>query len=332
MGRLDLRFPTPLLGLDYIVNEDGFWLIDVNNSPGWTFFPGTPIGCADDRSQAIEIIRNLLSRNINFEYILSERFVQHGDIQSSSPVRRFKRVLRSISREHRSRVRVSIEGASERDGRTIFINRAASASRLPEAQTENRYYINLPLSKIVVRDKLRLHEELTKAFSGVVDSWDSPCASEGCFLVQKPRFGYGSIAVSRMKAGEFHSTRRKDGREPNGGYVYQKWYEPGKVRVDGFEYYFDLRILLFQGLVCEVILRRSAMPCNLGEFDWLTTTGSSVQLSENGAPSLVTCQIEEILDHARDVFFNVNNLVCARTETSQESEFEQPFSHWGWEV
>lgn len=126
----------------------------------------------------------------------------------------------------------------------------------------------------------------------------------GRVVVVKPRFGFGSRGVVLERA-ETTLERLVDrsGAEPPSwpsGWLVQPWLEPGTCCVEGREYYFDLRIIVVNGVASAGFGRRAAAPVHgirpvSNPLRWLTTLGPrvSVRVAGEAGPSALALSRDE---------------------------------------
>lgn len=141
--------------------------------------------------------------------------------------------------------------------------------------------INPALTSYICRDKLlapsALHYSMVASVPTVLaESRSLLSASESGLWILKPRFGSGSKNIRRI------CDRDIVRGEHSVGHVLQPWLEPSTVAIGPQNYYFDVRIISFDGEIVGGYARCAAAPAGgIAKglpIEWLTTTGQRLPI------------------------------------------------------
>ncbi|WP_160015442.1 hypothetical protein [Pseudomonas sp. 8BK] len=275
-----------LLGFDYIKGQDGqFWLIEVNDTPAqlstlklFSNDGGITINSAGP--SAIEKIASVLASPNEDGVAVILRPFSLDDSSEKEDENDIAEIIAKVKALGRECVVVTPKdldqssGLSLRDGKKI-----ASVYRKTHVRADcapRNYTINPAITAAICRDKLLTHSVLslhTKVKP--IPTAESPTLIQGLqdsdFYIRKPRFGSASKGISRFEASQISAQHQDE------EYVWQPWIEPDTVEINGRPYYYDIRIISFDGEVVGSYARCSAAPVggvakNL-DLEWLTTLG-----------------------------------------------------------
>lgn len=275
-----------LLGFDFIKGKDGqLWLIEVNDTPAhlstYDSLSSAGGGTINPNGQsAIEKIASVLSSSNEDGVAVILRTLSsnaQGENEDESDFAAIIKRVNSLGRECLVITPSDLDksnGLSLRDGRKIISAYRRTHVRADCAPRQST--INPAIAAAICRDKLLSYSVLsTGAQVQSIPTSDCPSLTESFqeskFFIKKPRFGSASRGVSRLEAPQMCAQVKEE------DYVWQPWIEPNVTEINGKPYYYDMRVISFDGEVVGAYARCAAAPvggvATNHELEWLTTLG-----------------------------------------------------------
>lgn len=311
-AKSNLRFAR-LLGFDFLRDRNGhWWLIEVNDVPANLCGADKLATDAFGTSRILIRVANELASAPSDGAVVILRPSKTcdkylGDANADEDCQELWRLVRNLGREcvlATPSQLDTIDGLRLRDGTGIAA--AFRRTRLRPDCAPISCTINPALTSYVCRDKLLAPSALCNSQLPSVPTvpaghdFQLPRSETG-FLICKPRFGSGSRGIHRIR----HDDISRDALSV--GHVLQPWIEPDTVKIDGRPYYFDVRVLVFDGEVLGAYARTAAAPVGgIAKglaLEWLTTTGRRLPIQL--ATSLFSQSAVVIDDFERTLLCNV---------------------------
>ncbi|HDL7423651.1 TPA: hypothetical protein PXN54_002376 [Yersinia enterocolitica] len=306
-----------LIGFDFIKDINGtFWLVEVNDTPSYLLDSKKIMDGLNSQTlvypyeYAVDKIASVLAgtKNDGVAVILRPQN-HHADEDEDEDEDEFHCDSDYIIKKVKSLGRECIvaspgdldpfDGLMLHDGRkiaSVYRRTHLRADCAPSLST-----INPAVSGYICKDKFITHNLFSDAiFIKPIKTSLTPVFDELYlkteYLIRKPRFGSASNNVFRFARDQI------EGSPPDDGNVWQPWIEPDIVYMNGKGYYYDIRVISFDGELVGAYARCAVAPvggiAKNTTLEWLTTTGRKLPICLNYHPdsnSIIGLTEEELL-------------------------------------
>lgn len=313
-----------LIGFDFIKDINGtFWLVEVNDTPSYLL--GSKKLMDGHNSQklaypyeyAVDKISSVLAgtKNDGVAVILrpQNNHVDEEEFHCDSDY-----IMKKVKLLGRECIVASpsdldpFDGLMLRDGRkiaSVYRRTHIRADCAPSLST-----INPAVSGYICKDKLATHKLFSDAvFIKPINTSLTPNFDElhlkTEYLIRKPRFGSASNNVFRFARDQIDRNSTDDGN------VWQPWIEPDIVYMNGKGYYYDIRVISFDGEIVGAYARCAVAPvggiAKNTALEWLTTTGRKLPLCLNYQPdsNFIIGLTEDELSLIKNSIINFSDLL-----------------------